>query len=50
MSPVALTIVSLLYMYTGIEQGYTKDWNWLGVWFCYAAANLFLIRLFDAIH
>jgi hypothetical protein len=45
MSPWLLTIVSAIYIYTGVEQGVTKDWNWLGVWCSYAAANYFMIRL-----
>ncbi len=51
MRPWALAIVSALYLYTGVEQGYLKGWDWLGVWACYALANLFLIRIFDnAVH
>jgi hypothetical protein len=44
MSTWALLVVSALYLYTGFEQGWIKDWNWLGFWACYAGANLFWIR------
>jgi hypothetical protein len=44
MSPTLLFLVSCAYLYTGLEQGWTKDWNWLGFWASYAAANLFYLR------
>jgi hypothetical protein len=45
MSTWLLSFVALAYLYTGIEQGYKVDWNWLGVWSCYAGANYFFIKL-----
>lgn len=44
MSPWLLGLVSCAYLYTGIEQGFTNNWNWFGVWASYATANIFLIR------
>ena len=44
MSPVLLMLVSAAYLYTGAEQGMTKNWYWLGFWSCYAAANLFYLK------
>jgi hypothetical protein len=51
MSPWLLGLVSLAYLYTGIEQGYKLDWNWLGFWSGYAMSNLYLIRMMlNALH
>jgi hypothetical protein len=44
MSTWGLLIVSGIYLYTGLEEGWIKNWNWLGFWACYAGANLFYIR------
>jgi hypothetical protein len=44
MSPWLLMAISGGYLATAIEQGFTKDWNWLGFWSCYAAANLFYLK------
>lgn len=43
MSPWLLMIVSLAYVYTGIEQGHTNGWAWMGFWSSYASANIFYI-------
>ena len=45
MSPYLLGLVSLAYLWTGVELGYKVSWDWLGVWSSYAVANYFMIRL-----
>ena len=47
MSTPLLVLVSLAYLWTGLEQGYKKDWDWLGVWGSYALVNFFFIRLLE---
>lgn len=45
MSNWALVTVSFLYIYTGIVTVvHGGNWNWLGFWSCYAAANYFWLR------
>jgi hypothetical protein len=43
MSPVLLILVSMAYVWTGIEQGFKLNGYWAGFWCSYAAANLFYL-------
>lgn len=42
MSPWLLGLVSMAYLYTGIEEMAKNGW-WLGFWASYASANIFYI-------
>lgn len=50
MSPKLLILVSFAYLWTGLEQGYLLNWNWLGFWACYAGANLFYLKATNALY
>lgn len=44
MSPLLLSIVSGLYLFTGIEQAVRGNYWWAVAWVCYAIANVALIH------
>lgn len=35
--------VSVLYAGAGLDEALRGRWTWAGVWFCYSAANVFLV-------
>lgn len=44
MSPILISLVSVAYAWTGVEQALKDNWWFAGMWIFYAGANLCLMK------